>query len=91
MLQVARDCAVSDGVRKAATISSLEQNVIELQCLVGDYQGRIREDEMTRRALHNRIQELKGSYCTHTHTHTHTHIQSNHTVFSLVSYMYVAV
>ncbi|XP_064400087.1 carboxy-terminal kinesin 2-like isoform X2 [Halichondria panicea] len=59
--KVARDCAVSDGVRKAATISSLEQNVIELQCLVGDYQGRIREDEMTRRALHNRIQELKGN------------------------------
>ncbi len=76
MLQIARDCAVTDGVRKAATISSLEQNIVELQCLVGDCQGKIREDEMTRRTLHNRIQELKGSHISNT-----AHIHSNPIIF----------
>ncbi len=67
---MARDCAVSDGVRKAETILSQESQIAQLRELIAECQAQIREDETNRRALHNTIQELKGLANMNTHTHT---------------------
>lgn len=46
---------------KSEKISELEQTIKDLQRALLQSQSEIRENETTRRLLHNLIQELKGS------------------------------
>ncbi|KAK3746698.1 hypothetical protein QZH41_018915 [Actinostola sp. cb2023] len=58
--------ALSDGVRKANTITDLRQTIHKLEDHVNEKDGKLREEETLRRKLHNTIQELKGNirvYC----------------------------
>ncbi len=59
-MQVARDQAMADGRRKAEEIAAMRQQLTEHQQVIADCQARIRDEETTRRRLHNTILELKG-------------------------------
>ena len=59
-LQVARDKAIAENLAKAEEIARLQSEVNRHLSTIAECRERIQEDEMTRRKLHNTIQELKG-------------------------------
>ena len=58
--QLARDKLLQESQSKSERIGELEKEVRELQTSLSQCQKEIRENESTRRKLHNIIQELKG-------------------------------
>ncbi len=51
---------MTESSQKSSTIASLEGAVQDHLATIAECNSRIRGDEMTRRKLHNTIQELKG-------------------------------
>ena len=59
-LQAARDQAQEASANKSTEIARLEGEVATHLDTIAECKARIRDNEMTRRKLHNIIQELKG-------------------------------
>ena len=57
---MSRDEAVTESAEKSKTIAQLEEAVQAYLQTIAEYETRRRQDEATRRHLHNTIQELKG-------------------------------
>ena len=57
-----KEAAMADNRQKSEAIASLEDAVKRHLATIAECEARIREDETTRRKLHNTIQELKGTY-----------------------------
>ena len=57
---MAKEEATAESAHKSDIIASLEEEVRKHLATIAECEGKIREDEKTRKKLHNTIQELKG-------------------------------
>ena len=59
-LQLSNENAMADNAIKSEIISLKEAEVQAHVATIAEYKAKIMDDEMTRRKLHNTIQELRG-------------------------------